>query len=108
RFKKGAFEVAAATGAPVLPLVIVGSGVFMPPGGVVPLGPYRITLEFLPPRRIEGDVDEFRRKLRDEIAARHSAILAEPFHAPTRAEMVNVPTSDPAEESLERTVTRSP
>ncbi len=108
RFKKGAFEVAAATGAPILPMVIVGSGVFMPVGGVVPLGPYRITIEFLAPRRIEGDVDEFRRKLRQEIAARHAEILAEPFHAPTRAEIASVPTSAPAEESLERTVTTSP
>lgn len=108
RFRKGAFEVAAATGAPVLPMVIVGSGAFMPPGRPGPLGPYRLTVEFLPARRVEGDVDEFRRALRHEVAARHAAILAEPFHAPTRAEIAMIPISEPAAESRARTFTTSP
>jgi len=108
RFRKGAFEVAVATGAEVLPAVIVGSGEFMPPGGVVPLGPYRITVELLPPRRIEGDPDAFRRALRAEIAARHAAILAEPFHAPTRRERATMPISPPDVESVARTFTTAP
>jgi 1-acyl-sn-glycerol-3-phosphate acyltransferase len=99
RFRRGAFELAAATGVPVLPMVIVGSGEFMPPGGPQPLGPYCITAELLAPRRVEGDVDEFRRSLRAEIAARHAAILAEPFHAPTRSERTIVPTGEPLLES---------
>ena len=105
RFRAGAFEVAAATGVPVLPIVIVGSGEFMPAPGVHPLGPYRVTVEILAPRRVEGDLDTFRRSLRDEVAARYAAILAEPFHAPTRAEMTKVPTSPEALESRERSLT---
>jgi len=108
RFRRGAFEVAAATGVPVLPIVIVGSGEFMPAPGVHPLGPYRVTVELLEPRRIEGNLDEFRRSLREEVAARHAAILAEPFHAPTRAERMSVPTSPADVESRERSVTAAP
>jgi 1-acyl-sn-glycerol-3-phosphate acyltransferase len=92
RFRKGAFELAAATGAPILPVVIVGSGEFMPAGGVLPLGPFCITVEALSPRRVTGDPDAFRRALRHEIAAAHARILAEPFHAPTRRERSTVPT----------------
>ncbi|HZU99710.1 MAG TPA: lysophospholipid acyltransferase family protein [Planctomycetota bacterium] len=98
RFRRGAFELAAATGVPVLPIVIAGSGEFMPPG-VGPLGPLRVTMEVLPPRRVLGDVDEFRKALRAEIAARHAAILAEPHHAVTRSERSIVPTEEPALES---------
>jgi 1-acyl-sn-glycerol-3-phosphate acyltransferase len=105
RFRAGAFEVAAATGAPVLPIVIVGTGEFMPAPGVHPLGPYRVTVEILEPRRVEGDLDAFRRSVRDEVAARHAAILAEPFHAPTRADMTTVPTSPEEQESRERSLT---
>jgi 1-acyl-sn-glycerol-3-phosphate acyltransferase len=109
RYRKGAFEVAAATGAPVLPVVIVGSGEFMPPGWPGPLGPYRITVEFLPARRVEGDPTAFARALRAEVAARHAAILAEPFHAPTRTERATMPISSPeGVESLERAETTAP
>jgi 1-acyl-sn-glycerol-3-phosphate acyltransferase len=95
RFHKGAFEVAAETGAPILPLVIVGSGVFMPAGGINLLGPFRVTLEALAPRRIEGDRDEFRRALRSEMAAAHARILAEPFHEPSRRERSTIPAASP-------------
>ena len=48
-FKPGAFELAVATGLPVLPIVIGGTGSALPARGFVLRGRHPITLTVLPP-----------------------------------------------------------
>jgi 1-acyl-sn-glycerol-3-phosphate acyltransferase len=76
RFRKGAFEVARLTGVPVLPVVLVGTGAFMPPGSWL-LGRFDVTLEVLAPRPVEGDDLSFRQGLREEMVRAQGRILAE-------------------------------
>ena len=59
-FRKGAFFLAAETGAPILPVVIRGTAKMMPKGSLR-IDPKVATVRFLPPRRPE----EFR--TRDEL-----------------------------------------
>ena len=53
-FKAGAFELAAATGCPVLPIVVGGTGDALPARGFVLRGRHPITLTVLPPISAQG------------------------------------------------------
>ncbi|MDF1614719.1 lysophospholipid acyltransferase family protein [Desulfurivibrio dismutans] len=48
RFRKGAFQLAVATGRPVVPVCILGSGRVLPPGSLF-FNPGRIKVVILPP-----------------------------------------------------------
>lgn len=65
RFRRGAFEVAKAAGVPVLPVVLSGTGEFMPPG-TWRLGRLRVAVEALEPRIVEDA--EARKGLREDMA----------------------------------------
>jgi 1-acyl-sn-glycerol-3-phosphate acyltransferase len=53
-FKAGAFELAVATGRPVLPIVVGGTGDALPARGFVLRGRHPITLTVLPPISSQG------------------------------------------------------
>ncbi len=61
-FRKGAFFLAAETGAPIVPVVIHGTAAMMTKGSLR-IMPGKVTVQFLPPR-LQGDYAS-----RDELAA---------------------------------------
>jgi 1-acyl-sn-glycerol-3-phosphate acyltransferase len=73
RFKNGAFQLALATGRPIVPVCILGSRKMMPPGSRL-LTPARIRMILLPPIMPVGDpadpvaVRTLRKTTRDAIA----------------------------------------
>ncbi|KAK6944341.1 Phospholipid/glycerol acyltransferase, partial [Dillenia turbinata] len=69
-FKKGAFSIASKTGAPVVPITLIGTGKIMPPGleGIVNSGSVKVIIH----KPIEGDnpeilCDEARRRIADAL-----------------------------------------
>lgn len=69
-FKAGAFELAVATGLPVLPIVVGGTGDALPARGFVLRGRHPITLTVLPPIEPDGqDVATLLDRTRSAIAA---------------------------------------
>lgn len=65
-FKDGAFQLAATTGLPVLPIVVSGTGDALPARGFVLQGRHPITLTVLPPISSEGKAPA---ALRDQTRA---------------------------------------
>ncbi len=67
-FKKGAFAISIETGSPIVPVCILGSGRFMPPGKLL-LTPSRIKLIVLEPvyPEIEDDKRLAIKKLRKKV-----------------------------------------
>jgi 1-acyl-sn-glycerol-3-phosphate acyltransferase len=73
-FKAGAFELAVATGLPVLPIVVGGTGDALPARGFVLRGRHPITLTVLPPIPSQGlDAAELSDRARSAIADRQAA-----------------------------------
>lgn len=69
-FKAGAFELAVATGCPVLPIALAGTGDALPRRGFVLQGRHPITLTVLPPIDSTGlDAAELSERTREAIAA---------------------------------------
>jgi 1-acyl-sn-glycerol-3-phosphate acyltransferase len=69
-FKPGAFQLAVATGLPVLPIVVGGTGAALPARGFVLRGRHPITLTVLPPIPAEGhDGSALLDRTRSAIAA---------------------------------------
>ena len=69
-FKSGAFELAVATGRPVLPIVVGGTGDALPARGFVLRGRHAITLDVLPPIAPHGqDAATLRDRTRSAIEA---------------------------------------
>ncbi|KAK6942305.1 Phospholipid/glycerol acyltransferase [Dillenia turbinata] len=69
-FKKGAFSIASQTGAPVVPITIIGTGKITPPGleGIVNSGSVKVIIH----KPIEGDnpeilCNEARRRINDAL-----------------------------------------
>lgn len=56
RFKKGAFQLALATGRPIVPVCIIGSQQLLPPGNIL-LTPSRIKIILLPKINPTGDTE---------------------------------------------------
>lgn len=67
-FKSGAFVVAIATGATVVPVAIRG-GHLLPPGSALAVRPGTVAIEFLEPISTEGLVPRDRKVLRDRTRA---------------------------------------
>jgi 1-acyl-sn-glycerol-3-phosphate acyltransferase len=70
-FKKGAFRLAMAAGAPVVPIVIHGAREVLPRGGLLMRGG-KVQVDVLPPIPTDGWT---RDRLDDEIAAVHQLYL---------------------------------
>lgn len=74
RFKNGAFQLALATGRPIVPVCIIGSRQMLPPGHRL-LSPARIRVILLPALAPTGsfenpdDIRSLRKRTRDSIAA---------------------------------------
>lgn len=76
-FKSGAFVVAIATGASVVPVAIRG-GHLLPPGRALAVLPGTVTVEFLEPISTVGLVARDRKALRDRARAAVAAALPAP------------------------------
>lgn len=80
-FKRGAFELAKRTGAPILPIVIDGSAQALPKKGVVLRGFHRIKVRLLDPIEPESFAEESVEALTDRvrglIRTEHEAMAAE-------------------------------
>lgn len=79
RFKNGAFQLALASGRPIVPVCILGSREMLPPGGRL-LNPARIRVVLLPPLTPQGDPanPEDIMALKNQVrAAITAALLAE-------------------------------
>lgn len=82
RFKNGAFQLALATGRPIVPVCILGSREMLPPGSRL-LNPARIRVVLLPPVMPIGDAgnpDDIK-ALKDQTKAAIISTLAEAEHA---------------------------
>ncbi|HUR48486.1 MAG TPA: lysophospholipid acyltransferase family protein [Acidimicrobiales bacterium] len=65
-FKSGAFVVAIATGASVVPVAIRGAGQLLPPGRALAVRPGTVSVEFLEPIPTEQLTVRDRKSLRDQ------------------------------------------
>ena len=83
-FKSGAFVVAIATGASVVPVAIRG-GSLLPPGRALAVRPGTVTVEFLDPIPTEKLTVRDRKSLRDQARRAVSAALsdADPSEIPS-------------------------
>lgn len=71
-FKRGAFVLAIATGAAVVPVAIEGTSTLLPPGGRLAVRPGQVTVTFLDPLPTDGAVgsDAGALRTRTELAVR--------------------------------------
>ena len=80
-FKRGAFELAKRTGAPIQPLVIEGSAQALPKKGLVLRGFHRIRLRLLDPippeSYAEESVEQLTDRVRGLIRAEHERMVLE-------------------------------
>ncbi|MBX7059305.1 MAG: 1-acyl-sn-glycerol-3-phosphate acyltransferase [Leptospirales bacterium] len=80
KFKRGAFELAKRTGAPILPIVIDGSAEALPKKGLVLRGVHRIRFRYLaeiPPERfVDLNVDQLTEMVEDLIRSEHEKMIA--------------------------------
>lgn len=90
RFKNGAFQLALATGRPIVPVCILGSREMLPPGQRL-LNPARIRVVLLPPIIPAGSADnpEDIMALREQVRAAIAAIL--PTELQTGADSATCP-----------------
>lgn len=88
RFKNGAFQLALATGHPIVPVCIMGSREMLPPGRRL-LNPARVRVVLLPPVNPQGDpgnpddIMALKNRVRAAIAA---TLLAEHHQAADAAD----------------------
>jgi 1-acyl-sn-glycerol-3-phosphate acyltransferase len=76
RFKTGAFVLAIDSKAAVVPVAITGAGSVLPKGGLLGVGPGRVTVELLPPIPTDGLTRADRKVLRTETQDAVRAALA--------------------------------
>jgi 1-acyl-sn-glycerol-3-phosphate acyltransferase len=79
RLKRGAFDLAARTGVPVLPVAVAGTNDISHPSSLrFSFLPHTLLVEVLPPLRVgEGGSDALRERCREALSARVAALREE-------------------------------